>query len=178
MAEEPDSIEFRLAVMPFAKIGKTFRDMLRGADSPVALIPASRPRVRDSENVQRASDVALLAKALRMSVFVLEGRETGTATRELVVLVVGDEQQITTFARKVIREADAASGWFLFWRPDDDLVKENVDRSRNACVFNTDGFAVSGGFGSKFERAYMPTQFSTVWSHSTAAEASELLKVV
>jgi hypothetical protein len=57
--------------MLFNRTAKTFRDMLNGAGSPVALIPASRPHVHDSENVQRASDVALLAKATGMGAFVL-----------------------------------------------------------------------------------------------------------
>src|ERR1700677_1374550 len=127
-----------------ARTDKTFRDMLNGAGSSVAIIPASRPHVRDSENVRRASDVALLGKALRMRVFVLEGHETGTATRELVVLVVGNEQQISAFARKVIREADAASDWFLFWRSGNDPMKEDIDRNRKTCMFENDGFTLPG----------------------------------
>jgi hypothetical protein len=164
--------------MLFTKADKTFPDMLNGAGSPVALIPVSRPQVRDSENVQRASDVALLAGAKGMGAFVLEGRGTETAARELLVLVVGDEQQISAFARKVITEADAASDWFLFFHPGDDLVKEDVDRTRNTCVFNTDGFTLPNSVGFKFERTYTPAQFSTIWGHSAEAEVGELLKAV
>jgi hypothetical protein len=178
MAQEPVSIASRLAGMLLARTDKTFRDMLQGAGSPVALIPASRPHVRDSENVQRANDVALLARANGMGVFVLEGRARGTAARELVVLVVGDEQQIGAFARKIIREADAASDWFLLGRPGDDLVKENVDRSRNTCVFTSDGFTLPNDLSFKFETAYTPAQFSTVWGHPAGAEIGEFLKAV
>jgi hypothetical protein len=178
MAEEPTSTRSRLASMLFAKTDKTFQDMLNGVGSSVALIQASRPQIPDSENVQRASDVSLLAKAKGMGAFVLEGHKMEVATRQLFVLVVGDEQQIHSFARKVIRETDAASDWFLFWRPGDDLVQENVDRSQNACVFNTDGLTLSDGGEFKFERTYSPDQFSTIWGHSTEAEVGDLLKAV
>jgi hypothetical protein len=164
--------------MLFTRTDKTFRDMLNGARSSVAIIPASRPRVRDSENVQRASDVALLARANGMGVFVLEGRGRGTASRELLVLVVGDALQITGFARKVVRESDAASDWFLFGRPGDDLVEENVDWSQRKCVFKGDGFTLPDGGEFKFETAYTPAQFNTAWCHSMGADVGEYLKAV
>jgi hypothetical protein len=164
--------------MLFTRTDRTFRDMLNGAGSSVAMIPVSRPRIRDSENVQRASDVALLARASGLGVFVLEGHRRGTAARELLVLVVGDALQIIGFARKVVREADAASDWFLFERPGDDLVKENIDWSQRKCVFKGDGFTLPDGGEFKFETAYTPDQFSGVWGHSTGAEVGEFLRAV
>jgi hypothetical protein len=164
--------------MLFSRTYKTFRDMLNGARSSVAIIPVSRPHILDSDNVQRANDVALLARANGLGVFVLEGRGKGTASRELLVLVVGDALQITGFARKVVRESDAASDWFLFGRPGDDLVKENVDWSQRKCVFKGDGFTLPDGGEFKFETAYTPAQFSTVWGPPTGADVGEFLKAV
>jgi hypothetical protein len=59
--------------MLFTKTEKTFRDMIDSTCSPVAIIPASQPHIPDSLNVQRANDMALLAQANGMGVFVLEG---------------------------------------------------------------------------------------------------------
>ena len=168
------SVGTRLLIMLFTRIDKTFRDMLNGAGSSVALIPASRPHVSVSENVQRASDVAFLAKAKGMGVFVLEGRRIGTPARELFVLVVGDDS--LGIARKVVREADAASDWFLFLRPGDDLVKENIDRSRKQYGFKSDGFMLPDGGEFKFETAYTPAQFNTAWCHSMGADVGEYLR--
>jgi hypothetical protein len=150
--------------------------MLDGTHFPVAIIPASRPNIRDSENVQRANDVAMLAKANGMGVFVLEGR--GTVERELLVLVVGNETYVVNFARKVIREADAATKWFLLGRHGDDLLKENIDLSRETCLFQSDGFTLPDGTRFKFVTAYTADQFNTAWGHSLGAEVGEYLRAV
>jgi hypothetical protein len=160
--------------MLLTRINKTFRDSLNGAGSSVALIPTSRPHVSDSENVQRASDVAFLAKAKGMGVLVLEGRRMETPARELFVLVVGDDS--IGIARKVIREADAASDWFLFCRHGDDLVKENIDRSRKQYGFKGDGFRLPDGGEVEFGAAYTPAQFNTAWCHSMGANVGEYLR--
>jgi hypothetical protein len=151
--------------MPFTRVDKTFRDMLDATGSAVAIIPASRPYIRDSENVQRANDLALLSRANGIGVFVLEGCGAGTAARELLVLVVSNEPQVVGFARKVVREADAAASWFLFWRPGDDPIKESVDRRREKCVFESDGFTLPDGGEFKFGTAYTATQFNAAWGH-------------
>jgi hypothetical protein len=164
--------------MLFTRIDRTFRDMLDSTRFPIAIIPASRPHVRDAENVQRANDVALFARTKGLGVFVLEGRSLGTAPRELFVLVVGNEAQIVGFARRVTQEAEAAADWFLFCRPGDDLVKENVDRSREKCVFESDGFTLPDGGEFKFRTAYTPAQFSTAWGNSLGADVGEYLKAV
>jgi hypothetical protein len=164
--------------MLFTRTDRTFRDMLDGAGSFLAIIPASRTRIRDAENVQRANDVALLARANGMGVFVLEGRGAAAATRDLFVLVVGNEAHVVGFARRVIREADAASDWFVFCRPGDDPVKENIDRSREQWVFESDGFNLPDGGKFKFGTAYTPAQFNTAWGHSFGAEIGQYLKAV
>jgi hypothetical protein len=164
--------------MLFTKIDKTFRDMLNDAGASVVIIPASRPHIADSVNVQRANDVALFARTKGLGVFVLEGRSLGTAPRELLVLVVGNEAEVVGFARRVTQEAEAAAAWFLFCRSGDDLVKENVDRSREKCVFQGDGFTLPDGGEFKFGTAYTPAQFNTAWGHSLGAEVGEYLKAV
>ncbi len=152
--------------------------MLSGPGAFVAIIPASQRHIQDSENVQRANDVALLARANGFGVFVLEGRGGANATQELMVLVVGQETQVVAFARKVVREADAASEWFLFCRTGRELVKENIDWTREECLFERDGFTLPDGSGFKFETAYTLAQFSTAWGRSPEAEFGELLKAV
>ena len=111
-----------------------------------------------------------------MRVFVLEGRGRGTTARELVVLIVGEALQTISFARKVIGEAEAASDWFVFLHPEHDLVKENIDGRREKCLFKGDGFTLPDGGDFKFERAYTPAQFSTVWKQTTGAEVGAYLK--
>jgi hypothetical protein len=141
--------------------------MLNDAGSSVALIPASRPHIPESENVQRANDLASFAKVNGLGVFVLEGRGLGTA-QELLVLVVGNEPQVVGFARRVIREADAATNWFLFERPGGDLMKENADGSREKCAFERDGFTLPDGDEFKLGTAYSSAQFNEAWGHSLA----------
>ncbi len=153
--------------MLLPRTAKTFRDMLHSTGCSVALIPASRPRIPESENIQRASDLASFARVIGLNVFVLEGRGLGT-TQELIVLVVGSEPLIVAFARRVVREAGAATSWFLFERPGGDLLKENPDCCREKCEFESDGFKLPDGDGFKFATAYSPTQFSAAWGHSLA----------
>lgn len=98
--------------------------------------------------------MALFARTKGLGVFVLEGRSLGTAPRELLVLVVGNEGQIVGFGRRVSQEAEAAADWFLFCRPGGDLVKENGDRSRENCVFESDGSTLPDGSEFKFGAAY------------------------
>jgi hypothetical protein len=163
-------------IMLFTRTDKTFRDMLNGTRYSIAIIPASRPHIQDSGNVQRANDIALLARTNGLGVYILEGRGAPTSARELLVLVAGKEAQVNGFAKRVMQETDAAANWFLFCRPGSDLVKENVDRSRERCVFNSDGFRFPDGGDFKFAIAYTPAQFNTAWGHSFGAEVSDYLK--
>jgi hypothetical protein len=149
--------------MLLLKTDRSFRDILQSAGSSVAIIPASRPDVPDSANVQCANGIAVAARASAFGVTVIEGKWDGNLTRELFVVLVGNEAQVVGFARKAALEADAAANWFLFRRPGDDLVCENADRSREACGVTDDGFTLADGHIFQFETAYIPAQFNTAW---------------
>lgn len=158
-------------IMPLPPTDKTFRGMLYSTGSAIALIPATRHHIQDSENVQRASDVALLAKVNGIRACILEGRGAATALRELLVLVVGNEAQVVGFARKVVREADAAANWFLFCRPGGALLRENPDWRQFKCDLESDGFTLPDGFEFKFGAAWGH------WSHGDNLAGGQVAEI-
>jgi hypothetical protein len=162
--------------MLLIKADKYPRDILVGVISPFAIVPASRPDLPNTENVERANNLAVAARTNGFGVTVIEGQWAGSDSRELFVFVVGNESQVVGFVRKMPFEADATANCFLFRREDGVFVRENSDRSREACVMNDSGFTLPDGRKFQLVTAFTPAPYNTAWAHSQGINVGESLE--